>query len=147
VPKEDEVMNIFEALTNHHDTLRDLFGQAASDCSKFPELKKHLQVHHKNEEKILYEVMKNKEPTRKDALEAIEEHHVIELLLVDLENFPTADERWVIKLEVLEEYTKHHLKEEEDETFPEGQKVIEAAASEEMGKRFEEIKAQQLAVL
>jgi len=140
-------MNIFEALTKHHDTLRDLFGQAASDSSKFPELKKHLQVHHKNEEKILYEVMKNKEQTRKDALEAIEEHHVIELLLVDLENFPTSDERWVIKLEVLEEYTNHHLKEEEDEIFPEGQKVIEAAASEEMGKRFEAIKAKQLAVL
>ncbi len=69
------------------------------------------------------------------------------MLLVDLDNFPTYDERWVVKLEVLEEYTNHHLKEEEDEIFPEGKKVIEAAESEEMGKRFEEIKAKQLAAL
>jgi hemerythrin-like domain-containing protein len=140
-------MDIFAALTKDHETLRDLFGQAASDSPRFPDLKNHLQVHHKNEEKILYEALKSKEQTRKDALEAIEEHHVIEMLLVDLENFPTDNERWTIKLEVLEEYTRHHLKEEEDEIFPEGAKVLGAAKSEEMGARFEEIKARQLAVL
>ena len=140
-------MNIFEALTQHHDTLRALFDKTASDSSFFQELKKHLQIHHKNEEKILYDVLKTKEPTRKDAIEAVEEHHVIEFLLLELENFPRDHERWAIKLEVLEEYTRHHLREEETEIFPEGAKVLRTSEAEDMAVRFEEIKDKQLAVL
>lgn len=140
-------MNIFEALTKHHDTMRELFDKAAANSNLFEDLKNHLRVHHRNEEKILYDVMKTKGPTRKDAIEAVEEHHVIELLLVELENFPQDHERWAIKLEVLEEYTKHHFKEEETEVFPEGAKVLNTAEAEDMAVRFETIKAKQLAVL
>lgn len=140
-------MNIFEALTKHHDTMRALFDKTASDSSVFQDLKNHLQVHHKNEEKILYDALKTKEQTRKDAIEAVEEHHVIEFLLLELENFPQDHERWAIKLEVLEEYTRHHFKEEETEIFPEGAQVLNANEAEEMAFRFEAIKDKQLAVL
>ena len=140
-------MNIFDALTQHHDTLRSLFDKAASDSSVFQELKKHLQVHHKNEEKILYDVLKTKEPTRKDAIEAVEEHHVIEFLLLELENFPRDHERWAIKLKVPEEYTRHHLKEEEAEIFPEGAKFLSTSEAEDMAVRFKDTKDKQLAVL
>ncbi len=140
-------MNIFEALTKHHEVMRQLFDKTAAESSVFPDLKNHLQVHHKNEEKILYDVLKTKGPTRKDAIEAVEEHHVIELLLVELENFPRDHERWAIKFEVLEEYTKHHFKEEETEIFPEGAKVLDASEAEDMAVRFEAVKDKQLAVL
>jgi uncharacterized protein (DUF927 family) len=140
-------MDIFEVLTNHHDTMRELFDKTASDSSVFHDLKKNLQVHHKNEEKILYDVLKTKELTRKDAIEAVEEHHVIEFLLLELENFPRDHERWVIKFEVLEEYTKHHFKEEETEIFPEGAKVLNTIESDKMAVHFEEIKDKQIAVL
>jgi len=146
-PKEKKFMNIFEVLTQHHDTLRALFDKTAKDSSVFQELKKHLQVHHKNEEKILYDVLKTKEPTRKDAIEAVEEHHVIEFLLLELENFPRDHERWTIKLEVLEEYTRHHLKEEETEIFPEGARVLSTSEATEMAVRFNDTKDKQLAVL
>jgi hemerythrin-like domain-containing protein len=145
--RRTNLMNIFEALTKHHGTMRELFDKTTSYSSVFQELKNHLQVHHKNEEKILYDVLKTKEPTRKDAIEAVEEHHVIEFLLFELENFPRDHERWAIKLEVLEEYTKHHLKEEETEVFPEGAKVLSTSEAEEMAVRFEAIKEKQLAVL
>jgi hemerythrin-like domain-containing protein len=140
-------MTIFEALTRHHDTMREIFEKTAANSAAFEELKHHLQVHHKNEEKILYDVMQTKAKTRKDAIEAVEEHHVIELLLVDLENFPRDHERWAIKLEVLEEYTKHHFKEEENEIFPEGAKVLGEAELTRMAAQFEAVKDKQLAAL
>jgi len=39
-------------------------------------------VHHRNEEKILYGLMVTKKETRKDSMEAVEEHRVIDLLLL-----------------------------------------------------------------
>jgi hypothetical protein len=140
-------MNIFEALTKHHDTMRELFDKTSLDSSIFKELKNHLQVHHKNEEKILYDVLKTNEQTRKDAIEAVEEHHVIEFLLLELENFPQDHERWAIKLEVLEEYTRHHFNEEETEIFPEGARVLKTSEAKEMAVQFDAIKDNQLAVL
>lgn len=69
--------------------------------------------------------MEKKEKARHGALEAIEEHHVIEMLLNELSDFPRDHERWVIKLEVLEEYTRHHLEEEESDVFPEVSYVLD----------------------
>lgn len=140
-------MDIFAALTKHHDTMRELFAKAEKDSDFFDGLKNHLRVHHRNEEKILFDVLKTKEQTRKGAIEAIEEHHIIEIMLVELENFPREHERWAIKLEVLEEYTDHHFEEEEKEIFPEGAKVLKEAESKEMAVRFEKVKERQLSVL
>lgn len=140
-------MDIFAALTRHHETMRELFAKAVENRDFFEELKNHLRVHHRNEEKILYDVLQTREKTRKDAIEAVEEHHIIEIMLVELENFPREHERWAIKLEVLEEYTEHHFEEEEKEIFPQGAEVLKESESRQMAERFEMVKEKQLAVL
>jgi hypothetical protein len=140
-------MTITEILTNHHETLRDLFKKTEADNRNFPELKKHLRVHHTNEEKYLYDLLETKEKTRKDALEAVGEHHVIEMILLEVEDFPMDHERWAIKLENLEEYTRHHLQEEEDDIFPVAEEVLEADEAKKLGEQFEDTMKKQLAVL
>lgn len=140
-------MDIFAALTRHHEAMRKLFAKTAENSNFFDDLENHLRVHHTNEEKILYDVLKTKEQTRKDVIEAVEEHHIIELMLIELENFPREHERWVIKLEVLEEYANHHFEEEESKIFPEGAEVLKETEVTEMAARFEEVKEKQLGVL
>lgn len=140
-------MDIFAALTRHHQEMRELFAKSEENRDFFDDLKDHLRVHHRNEEKILYDVLKTRSKTRKGAMEAVEEHHIIEIMLVELENFPREHERWAIKLEVLEEYADHHFEEEEKEIFPEGAKVLQDTESGEMRAQFDKIKEQQLAVL
>jgi hemerythrin-like domain-containing protein len=54
-----------------------------------------------------------------DVLEAIEEHHVVKVLLHELEDLDPAHERFDAKVTVLIENVRHHVKEEEQELFPE----------------------------
>jgi hypothetical protein len=145
--EEDVAMGIFEVLLKDHEMMRQLFKRITKDRGVFAELKKHLEVHHRNEEKILYDLMVTKKETRKDSMEAVEEPRVIHLLLLGLEDFPRDHERWPIKFEVLQEYTEHHFKEEEDDIFPNGTKVLEEAEMRDMGARFAAITERQLAVL
>jgi hemerythrin-like domain-containing protein len=140
-------MGIFEILLKDHEMMRRLFKRITEDRGVFGELKKHLEVHHRNEEKILYDLMVTKKETRKDSMEAVEEHRVIDLLMLGLEDFPRDHERWPIKFEVLQEYTEHHFKEEEDDIFPNGTKVLGEAEMQDMGARFAALTERQLAVL
>lgn len=137
---------ITDALTRHHDVIRDLFEKTADDSSNFEKLRNHLTVHHKNEEKYLYDLLEKKDKTRHGALEAVEEHHVIEMLLQELSDFPKDHERWAVKLEVLEEYTRHHLEEEEEDVFPKVSDVLDEEKRRELGAKFDEVKDKQLSV-
>lgn len=94
-----------------------------------------------------FDLMEKNEQSRHDALEAVEEHHVIELLLQELTHFPKDHERWAVKLEVFAEYTRHHLDEEEDDIFPGLSDVLDQSQLDKLGDRFDELKDKQLAVL
>jgi hypothetical protein len=138
---------ITDALTRHHDVIRDLFEKTAGDSIHFDTLRNHLTIHHQNEETYLYDLMAAKDKSRHDALEAIEEHHVIEMLLQELSNFPKDHERWSVKLEVFEEYTRHHLDEEEEDIFPVVSNIFDEHTRKDLGAKFDAVKDKQLSVL
>lgn len=66
-------------------------------------------------------------------LEALEEHHVLKLLLRELESLDPAAERFDAKVTVLIENVRHHVKEEEQELFPKVRKRISRARLLEIG--------------
>ena len=78
-----------------------------------------LSVHAGIEELVFYPALR-REITRldDDVLEAIEEHHVVKLLLHELEGTAPADERFDAKVTVMMENVRHHVKEEEQTLFP-----------------------------
>jgi len=137
-------MNIVEALVKHHDEIRSLFEEVAEEPNKYVALKKHLIIHHENEELYLLNDLKEKNELKGDSLESIEEHHVLDLLLDDLNDFPFDNERWKVKFGILREFTEHHLQEEEEDVFP---KAMEKLSDDELktyGEKFNEVKEQQL---
>ena len=53
-----------------------------------------------------------------DVLESYEEHHVADVLVMELSAMKPTDERFDAKTTVLIENVEHHIAEEEDEWFP-----------------------------
>jgi iron-sulfur cluster repair protein YtfE (RIC family) len=113
----------------------------------FAQLKLELDVHAHIEETIFYPVLKQETETREITLEGYEEHHVIKMLLTELEATPVDTEEWGAKLKVLKENVEHHVEEEETDMFKTAREVFTKSQFEELGARMEaEKKAQQQAL-
>ncbi len=139
-------MDIVDVLIEHHQVLRQLGQQAESDPAAFDEFIHHLVVHHTMEEKYFYDLLEQVTAARHASLEAVNEHHIIELILKDAEGFPRDHERFAIKAEGLGEYTAHHLDEEELEIFPLARQLLTAEDLARLGQLFNEAKEKLLNV-
>lgn len=139
-------MNIIEALVEHHDTLRQLYQQAETNPDTFDTFIQHLVVHHTMEEKYFYDLLEGFNQAEHDALEAVNEHHIIEMIIKDAQGFPRDHRNFPIKIEGLGEYTVHHLAEEEEEIFPLAAQLFDARDLETLGTLFLEAKKSLLGV-
>lgn len=83
-----------------------------------------LDVHAKIEEKLFYPAAKREADEATDEVnEGIVEHEGIKRLVKQLSTMNASDELFESRMTVLEEYVKHHVKEEESEMFP---KIVES---------------------
>jgi hypothetical protein len=139
-------MSIIDELVAHHATLRQLYAQSENDPKVFEEFTRHLIVHHTMEEKYFYDILREIAAAEHDALEAVNEHHIIELIIKDAEGFPREHNHFPIKIEGLGEYTTHHLDEEEIEIFPMSQQVMSAEDLDTLGQLFVEAKNKLLGI-
>ncbi len=81
-----------------------------------------LQIHAKLEEEIIYPAIRS-EIEEEDLMdEALEEHHVLHMLVAELKKMKPSSERYDAKFTVLGESVKHHIKEEEGQMLPKAEK-------------------------
>ncbi len=137
-------ITITRALIEHHNEMRELIEEIKKDKSKYILLKKHLDVHHELEEDLLLSILNNNKDVKDESLESQEEHFVLNMLLLDLADFPKDNPRWMVKFKVLVEIITHHLDEEEEDLFPEAEEHLSVNQQKELGKQFQELKAQRL---
>jgi hemerythrin superfamily protein len=84
-----------------------------------------LTVHTYIENEVMYpEVRKLLPDVEDDVLESYEEHHVADVLCMELAAMSPDDERFEAKMSVLMENVKHHMEEEEEEWFPKVRKGL-----------------------
>lgn len=101
-----------------------------------------LSVHAAIEEQLFYPVTRATVPAVEDvALESIEEHHIVKWVLSELDSMDPEDERFHPKVTVLIENVRHHVKEEEDEYFPEVRSALGRKALNELGDAMVEARA------
>ena len=94
------------------------------------------------EEEIFYPTARKAVPeTEEHILESVEEHHVVAWLLSELANLDPADETYDAKMMVLIENVRHHVKEEENEWFPEVRKAMGRKELQALGAKMEAAKA------
>jgi hemerythrin superfamily protein len=103
-----------------------------------------LKVHTKIEEEIFYPAARK--ATKDDDLldEATVEHAGAKQLISEIESMKVGDDLYDAKVKVLGEQVKHHVKEEEDELFPEvkSAKMDVDALGKKMAARKEELMTQ-----
>ena len=143
-------MNAFQLLKEDHQKVSGIFQQLEPTTERaektrtelFAKLKEELDIHAKIEESVLYPAIKQAAETREIVLEGFEEHHVVKLLLKELESVPVDTEQWTAKLKVLQENVEHHVEEEEQEMFQKARQVLSEEEINPLGAQMEEMKQQ-----
>jgi iron-sulfur cluster repair protein YtfE (RIC family) len=146
--KKDDAIDILKA---DHDRVEDLFKQF--EKSEDPVQQRQLavqamtelKVHAILEEEIFYPTVRAR-VGNEIMDEADEEHHVVKVLISELEAMGTrptgSDGHYTAKFTVLAENVRHHVKEEEREMLPKARKAdVDMQA---LGRRMLERKEQLL---
>jgi hemerythrin superfamily protein len=114
-------------LKDDHKQIRRLFDQfdkAGDNAEKtkgrlVDQIIELLTVHTYIENEVMYPRVRELLPELEDdVLESYEEHHVADVLVMELSGMKPADERFDAKTTVLIENVRHHMEEEEQDWFP-----------------------------
>src|SRR5687767_7135830 len=122
-------MDAIEMLEEQHRDVEDLFdelesAEAADKQDLFDELADQLAVHSAIEELHFYPAVKASR-TEEILLESLEEHLTIKRLLADLMQLDPRNEAFEPKVKILKEQVELHVKDEEDQLFPQVRKILD----------------------
>jgi hemerythrin-like domain-containing protein len=93
-----------------------------------------LTVHTYIENEVMYPRVRELLPeVEDDVLESYEEHHVADVLVLELSMMKPTDERFTAKTTVLIENVEHHIEEEEKEWFPQVRSGLSRSVLQELG--------------
>jgi hemerythrin-like domain-containing protein len=106
-----------------------------------------VKVHTTIEEEIFYPAFKaaarqNSKSHEHLYYEALEEHHVVDLVMPEIKDTDSASEEFAAKAKVLKDIIEHHAEEEETEMFPKARRAMGAAQLRELGRQMEDRKRQ-----
>ena len=101
-----------------------------------------LTVHTYLENEYMYPQVRTLLPDLEDdVLESYEEHHVADVLVLELSAMAPDDERFTAKTTVLIENVEHHMAEEEQDWFPKVRDGLGRKQLQELGARMEKARA------
>ena len=146
-------MNAITLLEEDHRKMKKLLSELESTTERgvktreelFATVKDELTVHETIEEEIFYPALKEHPKTKEITLEAYEEHHMVDMVMAEIEGVPYDDERWGAKFKVMKENIEHHIEEEEKEMFMQARQAFEEDELEALGERMKVRKDQMTA--
>jgi hemerythrin-like domain-containing protein len=144
-------MDAVALLKKDHQTVRQILKKLKSSAENgrgesamlLRQIENELQVHTQIEEEIFYPAFRDAVEGKDDEhlyYEALEEHHVVELVLVEIKTTSRNSEEFPAKAKVLKDLVEHHAEEEENEMFPKARKAMGAAQLRELGRQLQERK-------
>ncbi len=117
---------VIEMLKEDHEKVKGLFedfesaeGREQADIAATAIME--LEVHADLEEKLIYPAIREHIDEDEMMNEAVEEHHLVHVLIRELKKLKPKDEVFQAKFNVLGELVKHHIEEEEGEMLPKAQ--------------------------
>jgi hemerythrin-like domain-containing protein len=136
-------------LKQDHKTMRGLLSQledaeGRERLSTLKTIEHELKVHTKIEEDIFYPAFREaaeKEDDTELYFEALEEHHVVDLVLPEIKETDPDTDEFPAKAKVLKDLVEHHAEEEETEMFPRAKKLMGRAQLMELGQQLADAKA------
>ena len=101
-----------------------------------------LTVHTYIENECMYPEVRTALPDLEDdILESYEEHHVADVLILELSSMTPDDERFDAKTTVLIESVSHHIEEEEQDWFPKVREGLGRKQLQDIGAQMEQMRA------
>ena len=137
-------------LKNDHKDIRKLFTQfekagATATATKgrlVDAIIELLTVHTYLENEVMYPRVRELLPALEDdILESYEEHHVADVLVIELSAMKPTHERFTAKTTVLIENVRHHMEEEEQDWFPKVRDGLGRKQLQEIGAEMEQARA------
>ena len=123
--------DIFARLKEDHDKHRDLLARLAESSDGSDERRELFEAftlevkgHAAAEEQALYSTMLRKPEAPDETRHSVAEHHEIEELLNDLAATDIASGEWMAKFKELDHRYRHHVDEEEEDNFPDYEKML-----------------------
>jgi hypothetical protein len=119
-------MPLVETISQDHRAIEQLLSelgdtpasQPAARVERFSRLQALLQAHSRAEEEVVYRRLHAHSADEERVLEAYEEHHVADILLQELASACPGGRGWAVKVKVLEELLRQHIKQEEMSLYP-----------------------------
>ena len=148
-------MDALELLRRDHDTVRGLFdqfksAQDAEDTGQMAQLKERifteLRVHTAIEEEVFYPQAEEVGEEAEELVgEGVEEHHVVKVLMGEIDQLDPSEDTWSSKMTVLIENVEHHAQEEEEELFPQLRETFGDDKLAELGELLQQGRERHLA--
>jgi hemerythrin-like domain-containing protein len=123
-------------LKEDHKKVRALLGELEEASERasgkreklLTTIEQELKIHTKIEEEIFYPAFRDaagKKDDKKLFYEAVEEHHVVDLVLPEIKATAADSDEFGAKAKVLKDLVEHHAEEEETEMFPRAKKLMD----------------------
>jgi hemerythrin-like domain-containing protein len=149
--------NAISVLEEDHKKVKKLLKQleetteraAKTRTDLLEEIAMELKTHTAIEEEIFYPAFRDaaeKKDDKKLYFEAVEEHHVVDLVLPELQQADVTSEEWSAKARVLKELVEHHIEEEEGEMFPKARKIMDREALTQLAEQMQQRRTELLPV-
>ncbi len=146
-------MNAITFLIQEHDKVRQAFSEISKkshrDATKqklFTQLCEDLISHELMEEKIWYPRFKNSDQLEDTVKHLISEEKHAAKAIKEFDNIKSEKE-WEEKFLKLKDAVEHHAKEEEDQLFPNVEKILDEEQLKKIGNDMKEFKKNLLAQL
>ena len=112
-------------IINSGRVMKDIFSQTVAA----------LELHMNGEETLFYPKLDRNSNTRMRALKAYEEHNLARLVINDINSAP-ADEKWLVKIQILYDILNRHIDVEENDIFPMARKAISETEAMQLGRDY-----------
>jgi len=139
-------------LKQDHEKVMQLFKRFEKNPSEelLDQIENEIKVHTQIEEEIFYPAFREAVESSKDEhlyYEAVEEHHVVDLVLPEIKATSEGSDEFEAKGKVLKDLIEHHAKEEEEKImFPRARKAMGMAQLREIGEQLQQRKQELMGV-
>jgi len=134
-------------LKDDHERMRDLLGDLEKAVTQEDDsagellgtIQSELKVHTAIEEEIFYPAFRAAASKADDSrlyYEAVEEHHVVDLVLPEIDPEESGSPEFAAKAKVLKDLVEHHADEEEKEMFPRARKLLDKDELVRLGEQL-----------
>lgn len=107
------------------------------------QIETEIKTHTRVEEEIFYPAFREAARESDEHLyhEAVEEHHVVAMVLLEIKDSDSSSDEFAAKVKVLKDLIEHHAEEEEEQImFPKARRVLGAARLRELGQEMQQLK-------